>query len=218
MTSPPKRGTIAIGGIIKSTVTDESRRQLNLFLWHLDNSIISILFCINKTKTLDEMIRTRVHIKGCERLHSISTLDVKETDELLSRRWDTNLVDDPILCDTLDNSIIPIWSCRDKTKILDEMKHTKICVIGECVLHSFSIPYVDTLQRITRTCGRSSLCGWWLMEERGAAGKGLWPISSAGTCRDTGTWRQQPIVGRWWRVLACKVGGWAWASVRAGGN
>ena len=119
------------------------------------------MILILETKTRDEMIRTMVHIMGCERyLHSISTLDVKETDELLSRRWDTNLVDDPILCDTLDNSIIPIWSCMDRTETLDEMRHTKACVIGEWVLHSLSIPYVDTLQRIMRTCGRSSLCGW----------------------------------------------------------
>ena len=120
-----------------------------------------ILFCINKTKTLDEMIRTMVHIMGCGRyLRPVSTLNVdslqqlsldelrmKETDELLSRRWDTNLVDDPILCDTLDNSIILIWSCMDRTETLDEMRHTKACVIGEWALHSLSIPYVDTLQQ-----------------------------------------------------------------------
>ena len=73
--------------------------------------MISIVPCIDKTKTLDEMIHTMVHITGCGRyLRPVSTLGVKETIELLSRRWDANLVDDPILCDTLDNSMIPIRS------------------------------------------------------------------------------------------------------------
>ena len=134
--------------------------------------MILILFCINKTKTLDEMIRTMVHIMGCERyLHSISTLDVKETDELLSRRWDTNLVDDPILCDTSDNSIISILSCMDKTKTLDEMMRTMIRVMGEWSLHSTSTSYVDTLQQIKRSGIRLSLCGLRMKEGIGVQAK-----------------------------------------------